>query len=220
MLSSSSSWYDIVTLSLPTRLSTLPTISFGRQDNVKANFRSIVRSIQVISSTQNLLPDNGVDIKLVAVLKENAPRDNDNLLDFKAFDGDKSSLKFAKDVDSVSMDLGNLATAHHKLTVKMRVKEEDFDIVEDAEEIEIASPAVPMEYSSSDSEDASLTDEETSPVSKKKKITKKRKRDNNDSIVKSSPSVRRKTILPKKKKKQKIKKQREMKNDTLHYGRN
>ena len=97
--------------------------------NIEGNFRRIVRSIQAISETQQLLPQGGVYVKLVAVLNDACDRDyGENLEGFSAFlqdSGQPSAIKFPKNVDSESIKLGTIATGYHTIDVKMRVKAED-----------------------------------------------------------------------------------------------
>ena len=108
----------------------------------EANFRKIVRGIQAMSETQQPLPSD-VDVKLVVVLREDAPRDADqNLTSFSNFTGNQSELRFPKNVEALHIKLGEVTTAHHKISVKMRIKDEDV-LPEEEETFEMTKNEIP-----------------------------------------------------------------------------
>ena len=110
-----------------------------------------------MSETQQPLPSD-VDVKLVVVLREDAPRDADqNLTSFSNFTGNQSELRFPKNVEALHIKLGEVTTAHHKISVKMRIKDEDV-LPEEEETFEMTKNEIPNNGNKEEEEDLTASD--------------------------------------------------------------
>lgn len=113
-------------------------LSIGEKNNIAASFKYIVRGLQAITETLDVLPKE-FRCKLYVTYKPDAPNDYKPSF-FSEFTGDSSSLQFP-DQKAVSMNLGKVKTGSHELSVRMRVHEDVLEEEDSEKEVSAGQSA-------------------------------------------------------------------------------